>query len=216
MSARAKLWLGFGMLTALLALFSITVIIDLRGIQRDLYEQSEIARPRSATARQMEIHLLGYALAVRTYLDLRDARFLEAARGDAAALNERLADYTRLARTPRQQELAARFASTWKSYSELAERIVSRRGADSARDLEQLVAIRQALESALKREIQAEAQRAYEELKNATATRMQALVRLAAFLLFLGVAIGLATALVVSRSVLRNARERDDQRTVTS
>ena len=205
MSARAKLWLGFGMLTALLGLFSITVIIDLRGIQRDLYEQSEIARPRSATARQMEIHLLGYALAVRTYLDLRDARFVEAARRDAAALDERLADYARLARTPRQQELAARFASTWKNYSELAERIVGRRG-DSARDLDQLVAMRQALESALKHEIQPEAQRNYEELKNATAARMQALVRLAAFLLFFGVALGLATALVVSRSVLPSAR----------
>lgn len=201
MSTRAKLWLGFGMLTSLLALFSITVIIDLRGIQVDLHEQSEVARPRSAAARQMEIHLLGYALAVRSFLHLRDPNFLEEARREAVALEDRLAYYAKLAKTPRQQELAARFASAWQAYRRFAEDIVNGRAA-TAQEVQDLAATRMALEKTLSDEIQPEARRTYEQLKDATATRMHALVRLAAFLLVLGVAIGLATAIAVSRSVL--------------
>ena len=214
MSTRAKLWFGFGLLTALLALFSITVIIDLRGIQRDLYQQSEVARPRSATARQMEIYLLGYALGVRSYLHSRDASLLEERRRDADALDKSIAHYAQLANTPAQREMGARFAAGWKEYRELAERIVSR-GRGTPQQLKQLVAMRTGLEQAAS-EIQADAQAAYEELKNATASSMRALVRLAAFLLVFGVVIGLTTAIAVSRSVLRWETSQIAQRTTTS
>ena len=202
MSTRGKLWLGFGTLTALLVVFSITVIVDLRGIQRDLYEQSEVARPRSAAARQMEIHLLGYALALRSFLHAREPRFLEDARIEAVALDERLAFYAKLAGTPLQQELGTRFAAGWQAYKRRAERI-AKAGAASAREMQDLVAMRMALEQTLSDEIQVDAQETYVRLKDVTASRVQALVRLAAFLLGLGVVLGLATGIAVSRSVLR-------------
>lgn len=204
MTTRGTLWLGFGTLTALLALFSVTVIFDLRGIQRDLYEQSEVARPRSAAARQMEIHLLGYALAVRSYLHLGEARFLDEASAEAQAVDERLAFYAQLARTPQHQALAARFAAGWREYRQAAERTV-KGDAPPARQIHDLVRMRSALEKMLSDELQVEAQQTYNALKDVTASRVQALVRLAAFLLVLGVAIGLATATVVSRSVLRSS-----------
>ena len=194
------------MLTALLAVFSITVIIDLRVIERDLYEQSEVARPRSATARQMEIHLLGYALAVRSFLHLKDVGFLQDAGREAAALDAAIAQYAKLARTPRQQEPAARFSAGWKEYREFADR-VTRRGQASSAESEKLVVLRLALEKLLNDEIQVEAAQAYDEIKSITLTRMQAIVRLAAFLLVAGLLIGGTVSIVVTRAVARAQKE---------
>lgn len=204
MGTRSRLYLGFGTLTALLALFSITVIVDLRGIQADLHEQSEVARVRSATARQMEIHLLGFALAARSYLHLGSPNFLDDARAEAGALGDRIAHYAKLSKTPRQRELGARFAAAWQTYRESVEQTVKSGRAASAQQLQDLVGMRVALEKTLRGEIQAEAQASYAQIKDATANRVQALVRLAGFLLVLGVAISAATAFVVSRSVLRS------------
>lgn len=195
------------MLTALLAVFSITVIVDLRGIERDLYEQAEVARPRSATARQVEIHLLGYALAVRSFLHLKEARFLQDAGREAAALDAGIAQYAKLARTPRQQDLAARFSAGWKEYREFADR-VTRHGQASSAESEKLVVLRLALEKLLNEEIQPEAAQAYDEIKTITSTRMQAIVRLAAFLLVAGLLIGGVVSIVVTRAVAGAQSER--------
>ena len=202
LSTRGKLWIGFGTLTALLALFCIAVLYDLRAVERDLYEQAEVARPRSAAARQIEINLLGYALAVRSFLHLREARFLEEARREAQDLDDSVAAYARLAQTPRQRELVERFRALWEDYRGLTARLMTAGGASDA-DTQALVAKRVALEKLVDADIQLEARQSYDATKAATAGRLRALMRLAVFLLAAGLVVSAATGFAVSRSILR-------------
>lgn len=205
LSTRGKLWIGFGTLTALLGLFCVTVLYDLRAVERDLYEQAEIARPRSAAARQIEINLLGYALAVRSFLHLRDERFLEEAKREARDLDESLAQYTKLAVTARQRELADRFRTIWEDYRGFAERLMTQ-PSTSEGQAQELVSKRIALEKLVDAEIQLEARQTYDQTKAATAGRLRGLMRLAAFLLAAGMLVAVVTGVAVSRSILRAER----------
>lgn len=202
MTLRGKLWLGFGTLTALLVLFSCAVLFDLGAVERELYEQAEVARPRSAAARQMEINLLGYALAVRSFLHLREQRFFEEAKREAQELDVSLREYTMLARTVRQRQLAAHFEALWHDYKGFADGLTSRKRASDA-ESQQLIAMRVALENLLDTEIQVEARRTYDETKTATAARLSGVKRLAAFLLVASLIIGTAVGVAVTRAVSR-------------
>ena len=205
LSTRGKLWIGFGTLTALLGLFCVTVLYDLRAVERDLYEQAEVARPRSAAARQIEINLLGYALAVRSFLHLRDERFLEEAKREARDLDESLAQYKALAHTPRQRELAERFGGLWEDYRSFAARLMAQPSVSEGQ-AQEIVTKRVALEKLVDAEIQLEARHTYDETKAATAGRLRGLMRLAAFLLAAGMLVAVVTGIAVSRSILRAER----------
>ena len=205
LSTRAKLWIGFGTLTALLAAFCLAVLHDLRAVERDLYEQAEVARPRSAATRQMEINLLGFALAVRSFLHLRDHRFVQEAKRKAQELDRSIVQYAELARTSRQQELASRFRSLWHEYRALGERLMARAEVSEAEGHE-LLNRRLALEKLVGEEILLEARQTYDETKTATSSRLRALMRLAVFLLAFGLVVAAVTGVAVSRSILRHER----------
>src|SRR5207237_10178283 len=101
-----RLWIGFGVLTALLVLFSAVVLSYLGSVYRDVQAQAEVARPRAMLAKQLEIGLLGHALAVRTFFQTGDAKYREAAAQEAADVEQQLRDYDKLAITGAQKELA--------------------------------------------------------------------------------------------------------------
>jgi CHASE3 domain sensor protein len=210
---RGKLGFGFGTLIALVALFSGAVLFDLDAVERELYEQSEVARPRSAAARQMEINLLGYALAVRSFLHVREQRFLEEAKREAQDLDVSVREYTMLARTVRQGQLAARFQELWHEYKRFADGQTSQTGASHA-ESQQLIAMRVALENLVDAEIQVEARQTYDETKTATAARLSGVKRLAAFVLIASLIIGAAVAVGLSRVVSRAQPGKADGRNV--
>jgi CHASE3 domain sensor protein len=199
---RGKLGLGFGTLIALIALFSGAVLVDLGAVERELYEQSEVARPRSAAARQMEINLLGYALAVRSFLHLREQRFLEEANREAQDLDVSLREYTMLARTVRQRQLAARFQALWHDYKAFADGLMGQKRASDA-ESQRLIAMRVALENLVDTEVQVEARQTYDETKAATTARLSGVKRLAAFFLVASLIIAAAISVALTRAVSR-------------
>lgn len=125
MTTSQKLWLGFGSLTALLALVCVAVLVRVRSVEGAVREQANVARPRSAATRELEINVVGYALAVRTFIGTDDPKFRKEAEEDAADVERHLADYERLATTERQRELAARFSTLWREYKDFGLQILN-------------------------------------------------------------------------------------------
>ena len=124
MTTTRKLWIGFGTLTACSIVFGMAISAGLRSIQANVEIQANEARPRSAAARELEINALGYALAVRTFVQTDEPGLRTEAAEDAAAVELNLAEYERLARTERQREIATRFARLWQEYKVVGQGIL--------------------------------------------------------------------------------------------
>src|SRR5687768_12493770 len=102
MKTSHKLWIGFGTLTVLLAVFSVASIVSLRSIETRLDAEANISRPRSEAARGLEVHMLRYTLAVSEHLRTGSRTGLKVAATSNAAVREHFANYRKLASTDRQ------------------------------------------------------------------------------------------------------------------
>ena len=92
MTTTRKLWIGFGTVTACSIVFGLAISARLRSIRENVEIQANEARPRSATARELEINVLGYALAVRTFVQTDEPAFRTEAAKYAAAVERHLAE----------------------------------------------------------------------------------------------------------------------------
>ncbi len=110
---RRLLWFGFGVLTFVIVSIGIIVIVRVHSVASSIEKQTKVAKPRSATARELELILLDYALGVHQYLRGDDLARLRASRY-AADVALQLDGYTALAETARQRELAARLRTGWQ------------------------------------------------------------------------------------------------------
>jgi len=88
MTTARKLWLGFGTLTALLALVCVMLIVRLGSLEGRVKEHASVARPRSAAARQLEVNVIGYAQSVSEYLHTGNPKARQEAAEDAADVDE--------------------------------------------------------------------------------------------------------------------------------
>src|SRR5207237_564074 len=166
---------------------------------------SDVARPRSLAAKQLEVGLLGYALAVRTFYQTGDPRFKQTAAEEAAQVRQHLAEYERLASSMEQRELAARFASQWREYEEFAQSLLK---ADrlSIRDSERLARLRIALERFVDEEMQGEADRSYDARRDRTVEDLHGIFGGVMLLLGGGVLLAFVTSMVTARGIVRGER----------
>jgi CHASE3 domain sensor protein len=114
MTTSQKLWLGFGTLTALLVLSGVAILFRVWSLEGQVDRMANVARPRAAAARELEVSVFAYALAVRSFIQADDPNFSQKAAEAAAVAERHLGDYQRLATTERQRELSARFATLWR------------------------------------------------------------------------------------------------------
>ncbi|HYY61377.1 MAG TPA: ATP-binding protein [Burkholderiales bacterium] len=207
MTTAKRLWVGFGVLTALLVVFSAVVLMLLRSVQRDVVEQAEVARPRAAAAKQLEIHVLGLALAVRAFFQTGDPKYKAAAEREAADAEARLAEYQQLAATEKQRALAVQFTVRWREYKQFAQSLLAAPdGRLSAANAEQLGRLRVALESFVDDELQREADESYDASKKATMLALQSIFGSVLALLVVALAVALATGVTVGVAVLRTQK----------
>ena len=134
MTTSQKLWLGFGILTALLVLFSTTIIIRLRSIEANVEAQSNVARPRTEVTRALEISVLDYAINVHEHLQGANPAARQNATADAVNVRRLLAQYRQLAINDRQRQLANEFDEIWQPLLALGQAILDaeNRAADPA------------------------------------------------------------------------------------
>src|SRR5262245_21690865 len=110
MTTSKKLWLGFGVLIALLMLISTAIGVRIRFVEQAVRSQADVSRPRSAATREIELGILRYAIALRTYAVTRDASQRDKGLEHIADVERHLAAYLRLASTDQQRKLGERFA----------------------------------------------------------------------------------------------------------
>ncbi|HVG04281.1 MAG TPA: hypothetical protein VM937_05015, partial [Burkholderiaceae bacterium] len=124
MTTSQKLWLGFGILTALLVLFSTTIILRLHSIEANVEAQSKVARPRSEVTRELELSVLDYAINVHEHSHGANPIARQTATADVANVQRLLAEYRQLAINDRQRQLAHEFDAIWQPMLALGQAIM--------------------------------------------------------------------------------------------
>jgi len=214
LGARWLLWLGCGGLTSILVLIGFIDFVRLQSMATSFQKDHNAAKPRASAGQELEINIIGYSLSVWRYLSGFDAARQRAAR-DAADVALQLNEYTELAETARQRELAARLRTGWQDVHALGEAQMAARTANpaaAARFTETVERLEQFLDS----ELQPDAVKAYEALNAKTHGSLQKSEIVTLSLLFFGLAIALATSMAVGRAVLAGeAQLRDSEERLT-
>ena len=192
------LWLGFGVLTALLIVLGVVSISQLHSISAKLIAQSEVAQPRVAAARELRANVLKYKLNVRLAATLRQRELAEDDAGDVALY---LADYVRLAATLRQRELAVRLTAQWRELHDCGEALMAARPDDRER-LVRLAVLHRALVAFLETEIQPDAVAAFDATRASAQTTLRTTLDLMLFLLVCVIVLALVTSGAVAQAVL--------------
>ena len=207
------LWLGFGVLAALLIVLGVITASGLESIRADVNAQAEVGRPRSVAALELEVNVLEFGLSVRVFL-AGDAAARERANAGARDVAAYLAEYARLVETPRQRELAAHFTAQWHSFQTLGEALMAA-GTAAPQDLVRLAALRLALEGFLDDEMQPESVAAYQAHQSSTQETLRHTEELTLLLLVGGVVLALVTSGGVIRAVIggKEALRESEERT---
>ena len=195
------LWLGFGLLTLLLAMLGVTAVARLQSIGEEVQAQARFSRPRSSATLELEFSLLDYAMGVRRVL-AGDTQALPYVTENAADVERWLAEYEVLAQTDRQRELATRFAVQWRELLALGRELLANEGQESEARLDLFATLRRGLESIVDREMQPEALEAHGSGQAAVLLDLQNTEVLILSLLVVGVLIAMGVSRMVGRAVL--------------
>ncbi len=199
-----SLRLGFGVLIALLILSGLAILIRVWSIEGLVQEQANIARPRSAATRELEIHALAYALTTQRYVQTGAPKLRQDAAAIAVTLERTKAEYERLIRSAEQRELITRFTALWHDLRLRGDMLMDTRAEDiRSADLEEFHRLRARLMNLLENEMQANAIAIYNARRDETLDSVQSIVEFAVGLLVLGVIIAALMSIAVSRSIIK-------------
>ncbi|MBI5545393.1 MAG: PocR ligand-binding domain-containing protein [Deltaproteobacteria bacterium] len=205
------LWVGFGVLTCLLAGVGVVFTVNLQTLADDLHAQANVARPRREAALELESRVLGYGLAVRLAL-AGDPQARQAASSAALGLDRHLAEYEGLASTDRQRQLAARLAAQWREVADRGASLLGAEGPPSQEELARFAALRARLVELLEAQIRPEAVEAFEARRAITLRDLRATGDLPLLLLVVSLLLALVTSGAVARAVRKQEQTVREQR----
>lgn len=201
MTTTIKLWLGFGTLTTLLVLFNTLMLIRLPSIERNVHRMTDVARPRSDASRELTLSVLDYAVIVSTHL-ANGPEGMPEIKVAAAEVERHLAAYQLLAETPRQRELAARFAAQWQELYAFSETLGDTIQV-TQEDVGRFDSLRIRLEQFLNDDVQRDAIESYSFHKETVLQELRALFGFLVILTAVSVAASFLTSIVVGQSIVR-------------
>jgi PAS domain S-box-containing protein len=206
------LWIGFGVLTCLLITIGVVFAINIQILAEDVDAQANVARPRREATLELENGVLAYGLAVRLAL-AGDTRAQREASDDAIDLDRHVAEYTALAATDRQRELATRFATEWRKVRAIGAALLAGAGGQaSAEQLAGFSAHRLRLVKFVEDEMRPEAVKTFETRKTTTLRDLKTTGDFPLLLLVVSVLIALLTSGTVAWAVSRQERTVREQR----
>jgi PAS domain S-box-containing protein len=194
------LWIGFGILTTLLLATGLFFAANLTSIGNGIDTLTKIDRERSVAAREMEINVLDYTLAVGDVFDGISGGRDHAAK-DAGDVAIHLATYERLALNSRQRELATRFASQWQDLHAYGQGLLAS-GRATPNDLAHMASMRLALEHFLDDELQSDAVAAFDYQSKALIANANSTERATLLLLIASIIIALVSSTYLSRGMI--------------
>ncbi len=212
MTTAFKLWLGFGTLTLLLVLACTMVLVRVRSVEGLVQEQSSVARPRSAAARELEINVIGFGLAVRTFAQIDDPKFSTEAQKHAAEVERHLSEYERLASTDRQRELAARFTALWREFRDFGAHVLNSKDRPlKQEDWQHLAELRLGVQNFLNAELQVDATQGHDASLDSTLRDVEAIEAFTLILLVVGGLLAVVISVAVSGAIIRHQRTMAEQ-----
>ena len=194
-------WLGFGVLTVLLLTLGLVSAVRLNSLAADFDAQAAVATPRVSVAEELESTVVGYGLNIRVLLAGEAAARADVEQS-AAAIEQLIAEYQRLAQTPRQLEMATRFTDLWQQLLRLGNRF-SLTGRAAAPDLAQFSILSKRIEALLDDDIQADALAAVDARRENIRAYLGSSQRLTDLLLIAFIFLALATSAAVTYAVQR-------------
>jgi PAS domain S-box-containing protein len=208
MTTSKWLWLGFGVLTALLVAAMLSMAVQLRSVQGEVEAMDDVDRARHVATLEMQRDVRGFSLGMRTYLLHGPDAARQAAARDAAVIDRGVAQYQRLAVTEHQRDLGRRFEVRWRELAAYGQRFIAGPAGAPATvaDLDALDSLRRPIDTLLEQEMQVDALTRYESRRVATIAGMHELMRLALLMLLLGTLVAVATGTVVARRIVAGER----------
>jgi len=205
------LWVGFGVLTCLLAAVGIVFSVNMQTLADDVHAQANVARPRKEATLELANHVLGYGQAVRLAV-AGDTQARQTASQEAIDLDGHLAEYGALATTLRERELAASFAGQWHEVHTLGAALLEAGIQAGPQEQARFASLRMRLHKLVKEEMSIEAVDDFEARRTTTLRALETTSHLPLLLLVVGVLLSLLTSGVVARAVSKQEQTVRDQR----
>ena len=207
MSTSLQLWLGFGVLTLVLALVCLVVLWRLMVLRNAVEDMAAVNRLRTGTAVRLADYLNSYTNAVREFaIDRRESDRMRAQRR-AQSVEAVLADYREDVAAGVETEAELDVLSGWTGFQQLGTRLLSDAAqpeAATAETLRQFIDRSLMLQSRVKTELLTSERGAYDTRKNAAITGLNTILRFAAMLLCIGLLVAIGTSYAVGRSVIND------------
>ena len=131
MNVQSKLWIGFGVLLAILVLTVLGVTIWVRELRSSLHVITERVEPESSAAFEMHVSSANTALAVSSYLQTGAAGYRERLAREMANFREQHARYSAFAKD--EGELAHQVGAVYEEFVALAAQMLD--ASDRQREL---------------------------------------------------------------------------------
>lgn len=207
MTTGKKLWLGFGILTALLILFGVGVASWLRAIDSGFQGIASGAAPLRQAVYEMEVNVNGTGLAVFNYLATNDPEQGKRVADDALDFAQFKAQFDRHAPTS-QEYLIERTAVLYREFKALGDVLMEQRDQGRVRreDLRKFSDLRDRLDRLLDHEIQPLILRQFQAAEDAVARSILTIQWAVPILLVIGSLIAVTTSVAVGRGVTEAER----------
>ena len=192
-----------GLLVLLLCALLLPIIGLALQAREHVQHMATVERQRAVVGRELEINLLGYALAVRRYQTTSDQDDVNQARLSVASAEQALQRYREYAYTPAQAALAREYDALWLAVKNIGELVLVNRGGPSAVDA--LARMRVAViraEAFLDTQLQPDAAARFAHTRDQVVADIGLIVWFAFAMLALGLAATLIVGLRVSRHII--------------
>lgn len=209
-----KLWLGFGGLLGLLLTISLIIVASMDQLHRHLRQLTLVEEPASAAAYELQTDVMGTGIEALRYLETGDWRCRDRVADYQRSFQRTIGEFERVAATDQARGLAQQLRILYEDYQASAEQLIHLRDqqqVDSsitieearAEHLQRFADLRTRLDQLLENHIQVLTRL---DLSASKASAHQFVNRVSAaivVLLVAGLIIGITTAVVVGRAVVR-------------
>jgi PAS domain S-box-containing protein len=206
MTTTRKLWIGFGLVIAILAISSMVILVNAHTIERDVQRMSE-ARTYSSEIRRLHVNVLQYALDFRAYLQWRSPAVRADAIESAKRVDELLLQHSQRGMDEEHRELVDRFSGLWGELEALGTAMMlaadERPDAGSAVS-EEFLTLRTKINTLLESEIQPLATAAYDQSSMTAVDGIVTIQNTVLLLMVVGTLIASAIGLLVTRTIVHN------------
>ncbi|QIN81619.1 PAS domain S-box protein [Rubrobacter tropicus] len=210
MSITNRLRLGFGVLILLFVVAGLFTIVSERIVERNLREIAEVEEPTRAASFEMEINAVEISRNVFAYLDTDDGRYLSRIESDRADFEKFQRQHNDLVESPTGRRHAEEMGRLYDRYIVLVEEIVrkSDQGSDSlSESVDEFSRVQMEMDDLLDDEIQPWTARQLLEAEADARAAIRGGQISMAFLLLVGLVLGLLAAGVIGGRIIRSVRK---------